>query len=88
MISIPTPTFSSTITISRRFIYYLLIFAGVLYNKDEIEKMVKEIFFEVFPTLAENNFGWEKEQKAYENRDSYAQLNIITFAKYRSSCSS
>jgi len=52
-----------------------LIFAGVLYNKDEIEKMVKEIFFEVFPTLAENNFGWEKEQKDYDNWDSFAQLN-------------
>ena len=81
MISIPTPTFSSTITISRRFIYYLLIFAGVLYNKDEIEKMVKEIFFEVFPTLAESNFGWEKEQKDYDNWDSFAQLNLITFAE-------
>ena len=42
---------------------------------------VKNIFFEVFPKLSENEFEWEKEQKDYENWDSFAQLNIITFAE-------
>ena len=42
---------------------------------------VKNIFFEVVPKLSENEFEWEKEQKDYENWDSFAQLNIITFAE-------
>jgi len=47
----------------------------------KIKMDVKNIFFEVFPKLSENEFGWEKEQKDYENWDSFAQLNIITFAE-------
>lgn len=43
--------------------------------------MIKSIFFEVFLNLSENDFGWEKEQKDYENWDSFAQLNLITFAE-------
>ena len=42
---------------------------------------LNNIFFEVFPKLSENEFGWGKEQKDYENWDSFAQLNIITFAE-------
>ena len=41
----------------------------------------KNIFFEVFPKLSEDEFEWEKEQKDYDNWDSFAQLNIITFAE-------
>jgi acyl carrier protein len=48
---------------------------------EKIKIDVKNIFFEVFPKLSENEFGWEKEQKDYENWDSFAQLNIITFAE-------
>ena len=48
---------------------------------EKIKNDVKNIFFEVFPKLSENKFGWEKEQKDYENWDSFAQLNIITFAE-------
>ena len=66
---------------SRRFIYYLLIFANVSINNEKLKEVIKEIFFEVFPNLGENDFSWEKEQKDYENWDSFAQLNIITFAE-------
>ena len=48
---------------------------------EKIKNDVKGIFFEVFPKLSENEFAWEKEQKDYENWDSFAQLNIITFAE-------
>jgi len=68
-------------TISRRFIYYLLIFADVLYENEEMKSIIKNIFFEVFSNLSENDFTWEKEQKDYEGWDSFAQLNLITFAE-------
>ena len=48
---------------------------------EKIKNDVKDIFFEVFPKLSENEFVWGKEQKDYENWDSFAQLNIITFAE-------
>jgi len=48
---------------------------------EKIKKEVKDIFFEVFQNLSENEFAWGKEQKDYENWDSFAQLNIITFAE-------
>ena len=66
---------------SRRFIYYLLIFANVSINNEKLKEVIKEIFFEVFPNLGENDFSWQKEQKDYENWDSFTQLNIITFAE-------
>ena len=50
-------------------------------NDEKLKEVIKEIFFEVFPNLGENDFSWEKEQKDYENWDSFAQLNIITFAE-------
>ena len=67
--------------ISRRFIYYLLIFANVLYDNEEIKNIMKNIFFEVFPNLSESDFTLEKEQKDYESWDSFAQLNLITFTE-------
>ena len=48
---------------------------------EKIKTDVKNIFFEVFPKLSEDEFEWEKEQKDYDNWDSFAQLNIITFAE-------
>ena len=48
---------------------------------EKIKNDVKDIFFEVFPKLSENEFAWKKEQKDYENWDSFAQLNMITFAE-------
>ena len=47
----------------------------------EIQFEVKKIFFEVFPNLKEIEFSWEKQQKDYENWDSFAQLNLITFVE-------
>ena len=47
----------------------------------EIENKIKNIFLQVFPNLNENDFSFEKEQKDYENWDSFAQLNLITFAE-------
>jgi len=52
-----------------------------LYKNDEIQNIIKNIFFEVFANLSENDFVWEKEQKDYEGWDSFAQLNLITFAE-------
>ena len=50
-------------------------------NEQESKEIIKNIFFEVFSNLDKNDFSWEKEQKDYENWDSFAQLNIITFAE-------
>lgn len=47
----------------------------------EIKNTIKKIFFEVFPNLSEEGFSWHKEQKDYDNWDSFAQLNLITFAE-------
>lgn len=51
------------------------------YESEKIQIEVKNVFFEVFPNLTEEEFSWEKEQKDYENWDSFAQLNLITFAE-------
>ena len=50
-------------------------------NKSVSKEIIENIFFEVFSNLDKNDFSWEKEQKDYENWDSFAQLNIITFAE-------
>ena len=50
-------------------------------NETELKESIKEIFFEVFPNLSESDFSWEKEQKDYDNWDSFAQLNLITLAE-------
>lgn len=56
-----------------------MIVANVL--SSEVEDIIKNIFFEVFPNLSEKEFSWNKEQKDYENWDSFAQLNLITFVE-------
>ena len=58
-----------------------MIVADVLDNDSEIEGIIKNIFFEVFPNLSETEFSWNKEQKDYEGWDSFAQLNLITFVE-------
>lgn len=58
-----------------------MIAAGVLSNDSEVEGIIKNIFFEVFPNLSEAEFSWKKEQKDYDNWDSFAQLNLITFVE-------
>ena len=47
----------------------------------DIETIVKNIFFEVFPNLSESDFSWNKEQKDYDRWDSFAQLNLITLTE-------
>lgn len=47
-------------------------------NDIEIKNKIKQIFYEVFPTLDEQNFSWNKEQKDFQNWDSFTQLNLIT----------
>jgi len=47
----------------------------------DVKNLVKDIFFESFPNLSESDFSWDKEQKDYENWDSFAQLNLITLAE-------
>ena len=64
-----------------RFIYYPLIQAHYLYNEKEVKDEIKNIFYDVFQNINENNFVWDKQQKDYENWDSFAQLNLITFAE-------
>ena len=56
-----------------------MIVADVLSN--DVEGIIKNIFFEVFPNLSEKEFSWNKEQKDYESWDSFAQLNLITFVE-------
>ena len=47
----------------------------------DIESIVQNIFFEVFPNLSKSDFSWDKEQKDYEHWDSFAQLNLITLSE-------
>lgn len=58
-----------------------MILANVLSDEAEIKTAIKNIFFEVFPNLSEADFSWEKEQKDYENWDSFTQLNLITLTE-------
>lgn len=50
-------------------------------TNEELKNSIKEIFFEVFPNLNKNDFSWDKQQKDYENWDSFAQLNLITLTE-------
>lgn len=47
----------------------------------EIKDEIKKIFFEVFQNMNEHDFSWEKQQKDFENWDSFAQLNLITLSE-------
>ncbi len=47
----------------------------------EIKNEIKKIFFEVFQNINERDFSWEKQQKDFENWDSFAQLNLITLSE-------
>ena len=64
-----------------RFIYYPLIQAHYLYNEKEVKDEIKNIFYDVFQNINENNFVWDKQQKDYENWDSFTQLNLITLSE-------
>lgn len=47
----------------------------------DIESEIKKIFLEVFPTIPPHEFDWNKQQKEYENWDSFAHLHILTLAE-------
>ena len=47
----------------------------------EIKDEIKKIFFEVFQNINERDFSWEKQQKDFENWDSFVQLNLITLSE-------
>lgn len=47
----------------------------------DIENEIKKIFFEVFPTIQSQVFDWNKQQKDYENWDSFAHLHILTLTE-------
>ena len=47
----------------------------------EIKNEIKKIFFEVFQNINERDFSWEKQQKDFENWDSFVQLNLITLSE-------
>ena len=47
----------------------------------EIKDEIKKIFFAVFQNMNEQEFSWGKQQKDFENWDSFAQLNLITLVE-------
>jgi len=47
----------------------------------DIESEVKEIFFEVFPSMPHDEFSWNKKQKDYDGWDSFAHLQLLTIAE-------
>ena len=49
----------------------------------DIESGVKKIFFEVFPTMPQDEFNWDKKQKDYDGWDSFAHLHLLTLAEER-----
>jgi len=46
-----------------------------------LEMKQKKFFFEVFQNMDEEDFSWEKQQKDFENWDSFGQLNLITLSE-------
>ena len=52
-----------------------------MYNEKDLRSEIKKIFFDVFQNMNEDGFSWNKEQKDYENWDSFAQLNLITLSE-------
>ena len=52
-----------------------------MFNENELRDEIKNIFFEVFQNLNQNDFSWEKLQKDYDGWDSFAQLNLITLSE-------
>lgn len=53
----------------------------LLIDELKIKEIIKKIFLEIFVDITENDFDWFKEQKEYEDWDSFTQLNIITLTE-------
>ena len=47
-------------------------------DSNNLKSEIKNIFFDVFPNLKEEEFDWEKHQSGYDDWDSLAQLGLIT----------
>lgn len=47
----------------------------------DIENEIKNIFFDVFPNLTDENYGLDIEQNDYLNWDSFAHLELMTGAE-------
>ena len=47
-------------------------------NRMEIENKIKEIFFDVFSNINDENFDWNAKQEDYLNWDSFAHLELMT----------
>ena len=43
-----------------------------------MEDKIKEIFFDVFSNLNDDNFDWNAKQEDYLNWDSFAHLELMT----------
>ena len=50
-------------------------------TSNNLEDDIKAIFLDTFPDMKENEFDLDKKQEEYENRDSFAHLNLITMAE-------
>ena len=50
-------------------------------SMEDAKEKIKKIFFQVFPTLSDDDFSWDKHQKDYEGWDSFAQLQLITMTE-------
>ena len=53
----------------------------LLSDNFDLEKEIKNIFFEIFPNLSLSEFDWNKHQREYSNWDSFAQLHLIALAE-------
>ena len=47
-------------------------------KSNDVETEIKNIFFNLFPELNDNNFDWKKQQSDYEDWDSFTQMQLIT----------
>jgi len=47
----------------------------------DIESEIKKIFFQVFPTMPQDKFSWDKKQKDYDGWDSFAHLHLLTLVE-------
>ena len=52
-----------------------------MYNEKDLKNETKKIFLDVFQNMNEADFSWDKQQKDYENWDSFLQLNFITLSE-------
>jgi len=58
--------------------YTKLYFLKLLSDIKDTEEQVKNVFFEVFGNVNNENFDWKKKQEDYTGWDSFAQLELIT----------